>query len=280
MVKNIKISNLSQVLLSVLILLSFILIYIPTNVNALAINNPSANYYLNSTHNFSLTASFSESNIYAVRIKLTLSNATINSFTPTGGWLATIGECTADALYTSTEVCVSLAKSSTLSSGEALGTLNITFNALGSVTLVQDESNGYSDGNSFYPYVGTLTTLNVVNAPEEEIPDEEEPPVEDPDDETPDNETPTNNNGNNTGGSNTGNDSTDDSDVDTDQDPVDEDDDSVDYPLIDDEVKTVISGSTKIEENTNGNDILRIILGVNILLIGTTVFFLYRTLRS
>lgn len=268
--------NTSIVTLIILFPLIYTSIFLK-DVSALAINNPSSNYYLNSTHNFTLTANFTESNIYAVRIKLTVSNATINSFTPTGGWLATIGECVGDTLYTSSEVCVSLAKSTTLTSGDTLGTLNVVFNSLGSVSFVRGDSNGYSDGNIFYPYTGSILTLDVVNEPSTPVeePDPEEPPV----DPNTGNNT---NTGTNTGNTSTNTGSTTSNNTNTNNEVVEEDPiEEVTYPLIDDEVETEISGTTDINSsNNNDNNILKIILGINITLIGTAVFFLYRTLRS
>lgn len=99
----------------------------------------------------------------AVTIRLNVTNMTITNFVPaTGGaWIGAIAECSGSVYFTSSQVCVSLAKSSDITSGELLGTLTVTMGSAGSATIVAASGNQYSDGGSNRSVSGTIGTYTL-----------------------------------------------------------------------------------------------------------------------
>ena len=102
----------------------------------------------------------------AVQVRLVLTgDATITGYTgPSGAqWSpGAIGVCTGSATFTSTQVCVDLANSGTIVSGESLGSFTIrTGSEGGSVTIVRDTDNGYLVSSVIQSQAGTVGTYSI-----------------------------------------------------------------------------------------------------------------------
>lgn len=135
--------------LLVTLIISFSLL-ISMSIRSYAVNAlpSSGSYAPGQSINISLIAT-PQAGENAVTIRINAANLTINSFTPTtgGAWVGNIAECPGSTSFTSSQICVSLAKSSDITSNEVLGTLNVTFGNSGSATLTTTSGNQYSDGS-------------------------------------------------------------------------------------------------------------------------------------
>lgn len=137
--------------------------------------NPSSGTYAPGTQvTITVTAAPTGAGSNAVAIRLTLTNATVVSFTPvTGGtWVGATQDCAGPAYYTSTTVCASLAKSVPIVSGETLGTLVIQLaNTSGTATITRASGNVYSDGVTSYANNGTAATFTISGSGGTTLPD-------------------------------------------------------------------------------------------------------------
>jgi len=143
-------------------------------LKAVTMNPSSGTYAPGAQVTITVTASPTGAGSNAVAIRLTLTNATVVSFTPvTGGsWVGATQDCAGPAYYTSTTVCASLAKSIDIVSGETLGTLVIQLaNSTGTATVTRASGNVYSDGVTSYANNGTAATFTISSSGGTTLPD-------------------------------------------------------------------------------------------------------------
>lgn len=153
--------------LSILLVVSLLAIVPVFKIHAVTMNPASGSYSPGAQLTITVTASPTGAGSNAVAIRLTLTNATVVSFTPvTGGsWVGATQDCAGPAYYTSTTVCASLAKSVDIVAGETLGTLVIQFaNTNGTATITRAAGNVYSDGVTSYANSGTAATYTIGTA--------------------------------------------------------------------------------------------------------------------
>lgn len=150
---------------SVIAILIFTFTLFPlATVKAVTMSPSSGTYAPGSQITITVTASPTGSGSNAVAIRLTLTNATVVSFTPvTGGsWVGATQDCAGPAYYTTNTVCASLAKSSSIVTGETLGTLVIQLaNTSGTATITRASGNVYSDGVTSYANNGTAAAFTI-----------------------------------------------------------------------------------------------------------------------
>lgn len=99
-----------------------------------------------------------------VRLRMTLVNAKVNSFSPTSSFTSVppVG-CTS----TDNIICVDLEKSSNIISGETIGTLNVTWaNTNGISTFTKTDNNSYYDlgTDNVNPRIVGYYTLGIIPA--------------------------------------------------------------------------------------------------------------------
>lgn len=147
-------------------------------VDAVSLSPASGTLAANSTQNINIVAS-PPANAEAVQIRLTLTgDATITGYTgPTdSAWNpGAIGVCAGNTTYTTTQVCVDLANSGTIETGESLGTISVTTGASGSFTISRADGNGYLVNDVIQEQtgmVGTYTIGSVTQLPDTSIVDE------------------------------------------------------------------------------------------------------------
>ena len=146
------------------VIFAFCALFPTLNLKAVTMNPSSGTYAPGTQVTITVTASPTGAGSNAVAIRLTLTNATVVSFTPvTGGsWVGATQDCAGPAYYTSTTVCASLAKSTDIVSGETLGTLVIQLaNTSGTATITRASGNVYSDGVTSYANNGTAATFTI-----------------------------------------------------------------------------------------------------------------------
>lgn len=141
------------------------LIVFPLNrVSAVTMNPSSGAYVPGAQLSITVTAAPTGAGSNAVAIRLSLTNASVVSFTPvTGGsWVGQTQDCAGPSYFTATTVCASLAKSVPIVSGETLGTLVIQFsNSPGIASIERTSGNAYSDGLSTFPSTGNAATFTI-----------------------------------------------------------------------------------------------------------------------
>jgi hypothetical protein len=133
-------------------------------VSAVTMNPSSGNYYPGTQLTINVTAAPTGANSNAVAIRLAVTGATVISFVPVSGgaWVGATADCAGSSHYTSTTVCSSLAKVSTIVAGETLGTLVIQLPATpGTVTIERTAGNEYSNGLTSFPSTGTAASFTV-----------------------------------------------------------------------------------------------------------------------
>ncbi|MBN1331786.1 hypothetical protein JW978_02770 [Candidatus Dojkabacteria bacterium] len=151
-------------LLPVLLIVFLVIMNIPS-AQAVSLSPSSGTLPASATQRINIIAS-PPSGADAVQIRLILTgSATITSYTgPTGAaWSpGPIGVCSGSTTFTSTRVCVDLANSGTITSGESLGSFTIATGAEGgSVSIARDTDNGYLVGVSIVPQTGTVGTYSI-----------------------------------------------------------------------------------------------------------------------
>lgn len=152
----------------------FFFVFPFVKVHAVTMNPASGSYIPGAQITINVIAAPTGAGSNAVAIRLTLSNATVVSFTPVSGgsWVGATQDCAGPAYYTSTTVCASLAKSVDIVAGEALGTLVIQLaNTAGTATITRAAGNVYSDGVLSYANSGTAATFTISSTGGGTLPD-------------------------------------------------------------------------------------------------------------
>jgi len=135
---------------------------IPLKILAVSSTPSSGGFTPSSTITINLTAN-PQGSEDSVSLRIQASGMTINSYTPPSGgaWLS-IPTCSGGVYFNSGEICVDLAKSSAITAGESLGTLNVTFGNLSMATLVKTTGNGYTDGVTNRANTGSLASFTLI----------------------------------------------------------------------------------------------------------------------
>lgn len=126
-----------------------------SNISAATVSPSSGSYAYGTQVTLTIAASSVVSGQTAVNLDLTFTNATVLSYTaPVGGtwstFLAGTPQCNGVAFYSSSKVCVALAKNTgTIVAGESLGSVTIRFDKLtGAATAFKTGNNVYINGDT------------------------------------------------------------------------------------------------------------------------------------
>jgi hypothetical protein len=130
------------------------------SAGAVSIVPSSGSFAPGSTQTFQILAS-PPAGQNAVALRLSVTGMTITGFTDPSGVIAVTGDCTGSVKYTSTQVCVSMAKTTDFQSGDPLGTFTATIASTGSASIVKDAGTEYSDGVGTTASTGTGGTYTI-----------------------------------------------------------------------------------------------------------------------
>lgn len=143
------------------------------SVQALTLDPSSGNKNLGDVISIDLIAKPNGTGQNAVRIRLHVDGGEVQDFTPITDpkWLGTISECSNNQTFDAQDLCLSMAKTSTIETGEKLGTMQVKANNTRSLTISKGNENGYTDGFNFTPDTGIAATFTVNgSAPVLEVP--------------------------------------------------------------------------------------------------------------
>jgi len=114
-----------------------------------------------------LKSGYTQGNVYAIRVRLSVTNLTITNFTISNenSWVVILPECTGGTLFTTTSICFTISKSAPISPNEVLGVISMGFANIGISKLTVTEGNGYSNGISFYPQTGDILNYSIAQVP-------------------------------------------------------------------------------------------------------------------
>lgn len=172
-------SNLLKTIITTLTTI-FLLISFMSVIRAVTAVPAAGTYEAGQTINIALTSNPPDANQVGITLNIDATNMTINSYTAPSGdnWSGLTIPCAGDNGFTANEVCISLVKSSgTIDDGDSLGSMNVTFTAEGSATLVNGEDAAYEEDVSgdMTPIVGTSATFTIEAAADDggdDLPDE------------------------------------------------------------------------------------------------------------
>ncbi|MCA9379075.1 hypothetical protein KC640_01480 [Candidatus Dojkabacteria bacterium] len=99
----------------------------------------------------------------AAELDISIANATVTNFVAASGtgWLSPIGLCAGDALFTSNHICAAVAKSTPFAEGELAGTMSLTLDTEGTVTVARTAQTYYSDGTTKTSAPGLIAEFTV-----------------------------------------------------------------------------------------------------------------------
>jgi len=165
-------------------LLAFIvgvLLFIPlTTVHAIRLDPTTGIYDTDTEVSVALTANPPAGDFNAVSVRLNIEGGEILDFVQATGteWIGLTKDCLDNTtFFTSNQICLSLAKSTNINSGELIGTLTVKVTGT-SVKITKAEGNIYSDGENSVEdlgdaalYYNSAVTTNVVatSYPTEEV---------------------------------------------------------------------------------------------------------------
>lgn len=134
------------------------------SAHAVTLNPSSGTYAPGAIVNFSLVASPpAQSGITTVTIGLTASsNMEILAYTPpSSGWLLTLPDCTGGVYFTSTQICATLGKTTAITAGESLGTVQVRFTSAGTGYLTRNSENAYANTEDSFSQTGNAGSYTI-----------------------------------------------------------------------------------------------------------------------
>jgi LPXTG-motif cell wall-anchored protein len=133
-------------------------------VNAVSVTPSSGSLTAGATETLELIAAPTESNQNAVVLRLSVTGMSITGYTDPSGFLGVIGECSGGTKFTSTQICASLAKTSSITAGESLGTITVQVGNSGTATITKDTGNSYNFGTESAPDVGQAASYTITTS--------------------------------------------------------------------------------------------------------------------
>lgn len=170
--------NIIAILLSISI---FSIIGIVVSANAFTLNPSSGTIEPNSETTINILANPIEGES-AVTVYIDVEGVTVveGSYSRPSGFLVVTEECESQSSFTTTnQVCVTLANSSDIASGESLGSFRVSAPASGTATINTNTQSLYSDGETNRSVTGTLGNYTIeasedVTAASEGVSDEDD----------------------------------------------------------------------------------------------------------